>query len=206
MNFNEDKDEVEEYGNRSFLSFNRGNKLKRHYIEEANNCYKSFKPSLLSSNSLNCNEVSLVNRKKTSVNKKVELDPDSDPYYNIKVEEIFSIPDKIEDINNNKTSVAILRNRQLRVIYYSMMTMIEKERVKLRKLIDLCNLLQGDTVDYIGYDIENKIPQDKLNKLRELAQENLNCGLEYIKNLRNIRNMILQAYLQKNSCKEILSI
>jgi len=45
-------------GNRSFLSFNRGNKLKRHYIEQLNNCYKSFKPSLLSSNSVNSSEVS----------------------------------------------------------------------------------------------------------------------------------------------------
>ena len=50
------------------------------------------------------------------------------------------------------------------------MTMIEKEKVKLQKLIDLCNLLQGDTVEYIKYDVEKKIPQDKLVKLREAAQ------------------------------------
>lgn len=199
MSFNEDKDEMEEYGNRSFLSFNRGNKLKRHYIEQSNNCYKSFKPSLLSSNSLNSNEVSLVNKKKNSQNKKLKLDSENDPYYNINVEEIFNIPEKIEDIHKHKTSVSILRNRELKVIYYSMMTMIEKEKVKLQKLIDLCNLLQGDTVEYINYNVDKKIPQDKLAKLREAAQENLNCGLEYVKNLTNIRNMLLQTYLQKKT-------
>jgi len=53
-----------------------------------------------------------------------------------------------------------------------MMTMIEKEKVKLQKLIDLCNLLQGDTVEYINYNVDKKIPQDKLAKLREAAQVN----------------------------------
>jgi len=74
------------------------------------------------------------------------------------------------DIKDHKTSVSILRNRQLKVIYYNLMTMIEKEKVKLKKLIDLCNLLQGDTVQYINYEVEKKIPNEKLIKLRELAQ------------------------------------
>ncbi|KAG4093118.1 hypothetical protein H8356DRAFT_1699565 [Neocallimastix lanati (nom. inval.)] len=200
MGLNEEKDEIEDYeSNRSFLSFNRGNKLKRHYIEQDNNCYKSFKPSLLSSNSLNFNEVSIINKKKNLANKKIKLDPDNDPYYNINIEEIFNVPEKIEDIKNHKPSVSILRSRQLKVIYYGIMSMIEKEKVKLNKLIDLCNMLQGDTVQYVNYEIEEKIPHDKLMKLRELAQENLNCGLEYVKNLKETRNKILQAYLQKKT-------
>jgi len=186
-------------GNRSFLSFNRGNKLKRHYIEQLNNCYKSFKPSLLSSNSVNSSEVSLINKRKNLLNKKIKLDPDNDPYYNINIEEIFNIPDKMVDIKDHKTSVSILRNRQLKVIYYNLMTMIEKEKVKLKKLIDLCNLLQGDTVQYINYEVEKKIPNEKLIKLRELAQENLSCGIEYVNNLTNIRTMVLQTYLQKKT-------
>jgi len=61
------------------------------------------------------------------------------------------------------------------------MSMIEKEKVKLNKLIDLCNMLQGDTVQYVNYEIEEKIPHDKLMKLRELAQVSIFVNIDIIK-------------------------
>ncbi|TPX34047.1 hypothetical protein SmJEL517_g03218 [Synchytrium microbalum] len=195
-----------DYGPYNYAPFNRGNKLKRR--DKEGGFPNSDRPSLWGATRVqeDFHFTHVGSRKilarKTGPKRSYDLD-DDEPYASIKVDEIWTPPDKVEDVRKNKSLMHSLRSRHIKMLAETAIELIEREQGFNKLLNRLADVVHSDdpaTHDKMNIE-EGLNPKglESLKAVRELVEENIGCGNEYIQQLGNIRNKLTRVYEQKKS-------
>ncbi|TPX43800.1 hypothetical protein SeMB42_g04579 [Synchytrium endobioticum] len=156
-----------------------------------------------------------------------EVDTDDDPYTCVKVDEIWAPPEKVEDVRKNKALMSTLRSRHIKMLAETAIELIEREQSFNKLLNRLANVVHNDDPLMAQPPALAPVPLpnptaghsflpcleaffmledgmspngiDTLKTVRELVEENIGCGNEYIQQLGNIRNKLTRVYEQKKA-------
>ncbi|KAL2914593.1 hypothetical protein HK105_205944 [Polyrhizophydium stewartii] len=199
----------EDFGSRNYRPYNRGNKLKR-LLEQPHSL--PSRPTLWPLHHLDeeyeyisvGNRRAIVRKRQRSL---VGTDNGSldDPYSEIKMEEIWTLPDKPDDLRSIEPVVHTLKSRDLHILSGEAMKMVEGEVQLYRTLTQFTELLQGENPSFEDVQLDD-VPAELVAGLQEDAEELVGCISEVMNRLQETRKHIIRATMQKHSLSERLNI
>lgn len=93
---------------------------------------------------------------------------DEDPFSNVQIEDIWLMPEKLEDIPQNPALVYTLRNRRLKLLSQSAMEMVERESRFCQSLHQLLDLVSMDDPLAQNVLFDEVVPKDLLTLTKDL--------------------------------------
>ncbi|KAI8920477.1 hypothetical protein BC831DRAFT_479491 [Entophlyctis helioformis] len=196
----------DDFGTRNYRPYNRGNKLKR-LLEQPHSL--PSKPTLWPIHQMDEEyEYVHVGHKRAIVRKghrRSMLGPESlqedDPYAEIKMEEIWALPDKPSDLRSMEPVLHTLRSRHLQSLSREAMQFVEDDGPMYRTLMQFTDLLRGE--DPAAQDVVigggSEAEEALVAGLQDDAEELLSCINETMERLQETRRRIVQAVLSKQS-------
>ncbi|KAJ3035900.1 hypothetical protein HDV00_003300 [Rhizophlyctis rosea] len=194
---------IEDFGTRNYRPFNRGNKLKRTIEQTAN---VSSRPSLWKVHSIDEDtEFGHIGKRRAILRKpgaRSRFDDqveNNDAYAGISVEELWAHADRPTDIKRIRSATYTLRNRQLKLLSDSAMSMIEREKDFNKRIVRFSQLIQQDDPLAQDVDFEKSVPANVLKDVREGVQELVSCSNEFVNRIGELRSKLLKVYAQKKN-------
>eukprot|EP00842_Homolaphlyctis_polyrhiza_P002843 jgi/Hompol1/355/HPOL_003106-RA len=127
---------------------------------------------------------------------------EDDPYADIKMEEIWTLPDKPDDMRMIEPVIYTLKSHDLSRLSRDAMKMIEEEAKLYRTLTRFAEMLQGDDPAY--YDVNLSEHKSIVSELQEDAEELVGCVSEVMSRLQETRKCLIKAALQKDALSKQL--
>ncbi|KAJ3269331.1 hypothetical protein HDV01_001575 [Terramyces sp. JEL0728] len=135
---------------------------------------------------------------------KKRKNPDEDPYNNIKIEDIWQIPEKLEDCRYIESIKKTLKSRIVDLLSRELMRQVEIEGHLHRDLLSLDRILEG--IDPENEGLFQSVPVDDLVEFKEVADEFTCVVNEHMEKMQDIRKLLIKAHLQKRDLANKLGI
>ncbi|KAI9190867.1 uncharacterized protein BJ171DRAFT_538508 [Polychytrium aggregatum] len=208
----EEDQNTEDFGPSSYRPYNRGNKLKRRAREPAT---ISTRPVLWASANIDQDfHLGRIGKRRAIMRKVFNAsgaagpgaaalapdDDDDDPYKDIKIEEIWGLPESLDDVRNHRPMVHSLRSRHLKMLEATSLEMIEMEAQLYKLLNRISDVFQGDDPEFAPLvDVEKTIPVELLQRIRDLTQEHIGNTRESMRRLTLTKTKLNRIHDEKRT-------
>ncbi|KAI8906538.1 hypothetical protein DFJ77DRAFT_192584 [Powellomyces hirtus] len=185
------------HGARSYRPFNRGNKLKRTLEQPA---VVPTRPTLWTIHAIDEEfEFAQLGKRRAIMRKGKRRREEDDPYADINIEEIWSLPDSPSEAANVSSVAHTLRTRSLKILSQTAMTMVEQEQEFNKTMARFAQVIQKDDPLFQSLDLEELVPPEVMKELQDSLQDVVSCSNEFVKRIGDTREKLMQVHVQKKA-------
>ncbi|KAH9247362.1 hypothetical protein BASA81_015025 [Batrachochytrium salamandrivorans] len=131
---------------------------------------------------------------------------EDEPYSDIKMEELWLLPDQPKGIRFSRPFIHTMRSKDLRILSRKAMVMIEEEAKLFRTLNQFTEMLQGDDPATHDLHMLDSLPEELGLGLQEDAEDMLGCVTETIARLQDSRKFLIKTTIQKKDLLKRLKL